>query len=152
MDRRKLTVLISRYRYVLLVLLAGIIFMLLPESAPEQTDPLPVPMAETQDVQTRLEQILGRIRGAGEVAVMLTEAAGEEVIYQSDGDGGDTVLVTGADRSEQGLVRSREPPVYRGAIIVCTGGDSAAVRLAIVDAVAAVTGLGTDKITVLTMK
>ena len=83
---------------------------------------------------------------------MLTEASGEEIIYQTDGERADTVLVTDESRREQGLVRTRQPPVYRGAIVVCTGADSAAVRLAIVEAVANVTGLGADKITVLKME
>ena len=152
MDRVKLLSWIKQYRYVLLVLLAGLIFMLLPEKAPETTEPMPTEVVQREDMETRLEQILSRIRGAGEVAVMLTESAGEEIVYQSDGEGADTVLITGADRSEQGLVRTRQPPTYRGVIVVCAGADSAAIRLAIVDAVAVVTGLGADKITVLSMK
>ena len=38
-----------------------------------------------------------------------------------------------------------------GAAVVCDGAGSAQVRLAIVEAVSAYTGLGSDKITVLTM-
>ena len=140
----------KKYRYVLLVLLAGLFFMMLPETAPETTEAPPVSIPETEDTQTRLEEILSKIQGAGEVAVMLTEASGEEVVYQSDGE--DTVLVTDGQRNEQGLIRTRQPPVYRGAVVVCTGADSAPVRLAVVEAVANVTGLGTDKITVLKMK
>ena len=41
MDRVKLLSWIKQYRYVLLVLLAGLIFMLLPEKAPETTEPPP---------------------------------------------------------------------------------------------------------------
>ena len=39
-----------------------------------------------------------------------------------------------------------------GAIVVCQGGDNATVRLAIIEAVSNVTGLGADKISVLKMK
>ena len=39
-----------------------------------------------------------------------------------------------------------------GAIIVCQGGDSPTVRLNIVEAVSNVTGIGSDRITVLKMK
>ena len=142
---------LKKYRYVLLVLLAGMILMLLP--APAQETPEPEARApETESMEERLEDILRRIDGAGEVAVMLTEAGGEEIIYQTDGEQADTVLVTDADRSEQGLVRTREPPTYRGAIVVSTGADSPTVRLALVEAVANVTGLGTDRITVLKME
>lgn len=152
MDRLKLRAWMVRYRYVLLVVLAGLVLMLLP-GGPEQTEEaaLSAPEPETADMETRLEEILGRISGAGEVAVMLTESAGETVLYQTDGEDGDTVLVTDAQRNEAGLVRSREPPRYLGAVVVCRGADSAAVRLAIVEAVSNVTGLGSDRISVLKM-
>lgn len=39
-----------------------------------------------------------------------------------------------------------------GAVIVCSGADDARVRLDVTNAVAAYTGLGSDKITVMTMK
>ena len=64
----------------------------------------------------------------------------------------DTVTVTDAQRNESGLIRQVNPPVYKGAVIVCQGADNAAVRLAIVDAVGKATGLGADKISVLKMK
>lgn len=153
MDQLKLRAWFRKYRYVLLVLLAGLALMLLPgpaETAQEPVQLLPEP--ETANMETRLEAILGRISGAGEVAVMLTESAGETVIYQTDGENGDTVLVTDAQRNEEGLVRSREPPRYLGAVVVCRGADSAAVRLAIVEAVSNVTGLGSDRISVLKME
>ena len=37
---------------------------------------------------------------------------------------------------------------YRGALVVCQGGDQAAVRLAVTEAVMALTGLPADRITV----
>lgn len=153
MDQLKIRGWVLKYRYVLLVLLAGLVLMLLP--SPKETEQEPVlsePEPQSADMETRLEKILSRISGAGEVAVMLTESAGETVIYQTDGEGGDTVLVTDAQRNEEGLVRSREPPCYLGAVVVCRGADSAAVRLAIVEAVSNVTGLGSDRISVLKME
>ena len=41
---------------------------------------------------------------------------------------------------------------YRGALIVCAGADSPQVRLDLVNAVAGLTGLSTDRITVVKMK
>lgn len=151
MARIRINEWILKYRYVLLIILAGLALMLLPTGSGEEAAPA-TPQAQEESLERRLERILTRIQGAGEVAVMLTEASGAEVVYQTDGDGEDTVLVTDAARNEQGLVRTREPPVYMGAIVVCSGGDSAAVRLAIAEAVAKVTGLGMDRITVLKME
>ena len=39
-------------------------------------------------------------------------------------------------------------PTYRGALVVCQGGDRADVKLAVTEAVAALTGLPADRITV----
>ena len=141
---------LGKYRYVLLVALAGLALMLLPGGS-EEAEPIPAPAAE-ESLESRLEEILSRIDGAGEVRVLLTEEQGGEVLYQTEGEDGKTVLVTGADRSENGLVRTTQPPSDRGAVVVCKGADSAAVRLAVVEAVANATGLGTDRITVLKMK
>ena len=49
-------------------------------------------------------------------------------------------------------MRQENPAQYLGVIVVCEGADSPAVRLAIVEAVSDVTGLGADRISVLKMK
>lgn len=148
MDRLK--ELLGKYRFVLLVALAGLVLMLLPGGKTAEEPQPTVPVVE--NLESRLETILGRIEGAGKVAVLLTEAQGGETFYQTEGEDERTVLVTGADRSESGLVRTSQSPVYRGAVVVCQGADSPSVRLAVVEAVANATGLGTDRITVLKMK
>ena len=132
------------------MVLAGLALMVIPVGS-EETDPVPIVTAE-ETLESRLEAILCRIDGAGEVKVLLTEDRGGEVFYQTEGEDGKTVLICGADRSESGLVRTTEAPAYRGAVVVCQGADSAAVRLAVVEAVANATGLGTDRITILKMK
>lgn len=150
MEQRKWQSWLKQYRYILLIVLVGVALLCLPTGSTEK--PLSQPVPETVDVEEKLAKILSRIDGAGEVEVMLAEAVGEEIIYQTDNGGADTVIVTDESRNQQGLVRTRESPVYQGAIVVCRGADSAAVQLAIVEAVANVTGLGSDRITVLKMK
>lgn len=145
--------LVRKYRYVLLVVLAGLFLMALPDGKNTKAAPEP-----RQDLQTGLEEILSQIQGAGRVRVLLTQREGERTVYQTDEDStssgirSDTVLLNGSDRSQTGLVQQVNPPTYLGAVIVCQGADSASVRLAIVSAVGSVTGLSTDKITVLKMK
>lgn len=155
--------LVGKYKYVLLILLLGILLMSLPEGSKESIKaeisvPAPVYASKAEE----LEAILSQISGVGKVRVMLTEAAGSETIYQTDEDRSETsdaqnirvetVIVSGSERTETGLVRTVVPPVYLGAIIVCQGGDSPAVRLSVAEAVSNVTGIGTDRITVLKMK
>lgn len=150
--------LLKKYRYVVLVILAGILLMALPaEKEPEAVQ------AQTQTqvqpaLQEELAELLGRLEGAGKVKVLLTEAEGSKTTYQSDTDirtdaqQSDTVLVTGSDRAQTGLVRQVDPPRYQGAVVLCQGAHRASVRLAIVEAVANATGLPTSRISVLKMK
>ncbi|MEE1327164.1 MAG: hypothetical protein UHS47_01310 [Oscillospiraceae bacterium] len=149
----------KRYWYVLLVLVIGLGLMALPTEKQDRETTVSQPETHPQILQQELEQILSQIRGAGKVKVLLTEITGSQIVYQTDQDrrGEDssnikTVIITDKDRNQNGLVHRVDPPVYLGAVIVCQGGDSAAVKLAIVEAVASVTGLSTDRITVLKMK
>ena len=162
--KRKGTDFLVKYRLVFLIALIGVFLMSLPESEAEQAPQTPqlTTGEESSDLQVSLEQILGRVAGAGEVEVLLTQAAGEQTIYQVDDDRSEedqsksirreTVLITNSAREETGLVQQVIPPVYQGTIILCQGADSAQVRLAIVGAVANATGLTSDKISVLKMK
>ena len=163
LNEAKIMNFINRYKYVALVLAVGILLMLLPTKKEAATEPvLKTKEDSILSVEEKLTQILRQVKGAGEVQVMLTEALGEEIIYQTNDDisngdtssssRGDTVTITDSERNENGLVRQQNPPKYMGAIVVCQGGDNATVRLAIIEAVSNVTGLGADKISVLKMK
>ena len=155
--------LFGKYKYVCFVLVLGMILMCLPESAGGKVeDDKPETTAAVPGMASQLEEILTQIDGVGKVQVLLTEAAGEEMIFQTDEDSAfseeskslrmETVIVQDADRRENGLVRQVNPPRYRGAVVVCQGADRAEVQLAIVEAVSAVTDISADRISVLKMK
>lgn len=136
-------------------MLAGLAILLMPTSR-SQTEPEPViQTAPVQSLEQRLETILSGIDGAGQVQVLLTEESGRQTLYQTDTQSDDssrtedTVLVEDGDRTENGLVRQTLEPEYRGAVVLCDGADQSAVRLAVVNAVSCVTGLGADRICVL---
>lgn len=152
---------LKEYKWIALILAVGLVLMLLPESKKEsQVIQLPEENTETQEQE--LEAILSQIQGVGRVKVLLTVSQGEQTIYVYDEDTSDTidsgtsrrevVVVTDESRSQSGLVSQVLPPVYLGAVIVCQGGDLPGVRLAVVEAVGAATGLTADKISVLKMK
>lgn len=148
---------LKKYRYPLLVLALGLALMALPTGRSE-TKAIEQPEASqaAADMAGRLTDILGKIEGVGRVQVLLSVSAGEQVIYQTDTDANgirkETVIITDSDRNEQALVSQVMPQTYRGAIVVCQGGDSPGVRLAVVEAVRRATGLGADCIAVLKMK
>lgn len=152
--------LLKKYKYAILVFAVGLALMLIPfnRKEPLKEDTEPVQKVEETALTVQLEQILSQIKGAGKVRVLLSVSAGEKTVYQSDTDIAentsrtDTVIITDADRAQNGLVQQVIPPTYLGAIIVCEGADRAEVRLALVEAVSRFTGLGADRISVLKMK
>lgn len=158
----KITGFVSKYRYVILVLVIGIALMLIPFGIKKsETSVTPAISKEEPDITDQLTKILSQIDGAGKVSVMLTVKTGQSSVYQNDeditsGESGsirqDTVIITDENRVQSGLVQHVLAPEYRGAIVVCEGADKPEVRLHIIEAVARVTGLGTDKISVLKMK
>ena len=152
----------DKYKYVLLIVALGILLMTIPTGTREEVSDTPTSVSEPAvSVEENLEKILGQIRGVGKVQVMLTELTGPETVYQTDVDRTDaegssrlkeeTVTVSGGG-VQSGLVQTVTPPTYLGAIVVCQGAGSPGVRLDVAKAVAAVTGLGMDRITVLEMK
>lgn len=161
----KLTSIIGKHRYALIVLIIGLVLLMLPGKKSEKAADTSTPTANAGTVSiemSTLSSILKSIEGAGDVQVLLSIATGEETIYQTDSDtststdGGstriETVLVSDSQRQQSGLIKQINPPAYLGAIVVCQGADNAAVRLAITQAISKITGLGADHICVLKMK
>jgi len=161
--KKKVIEVFEKYKFPAIILGVGIFMMLLPEPVGKEIrQEAAIQQKETPSRAEELENILGQISGVGKVKVLLTEADGAETVYQTDESRSgsqdtenlklETVIVKNADREEVGLVRSVSPPVYLGAIIVCEGGDSPSIKLSIVQAVSNVTGIPSDRITVLKMK
>jgi stage III sporulation protein AG len=147
---------VKKYQYVLWVVLLGIFLMLLPQKQESPGREIPAETEAALTLEEELSAMLSKISGVGKAEVLLTELSGSSTIYQTDTTqnqgNSDTVIVMDRNREEQGLVKQVLPPVYKGALVVCQGADSASVRLSVVDAVKSVTGLSSDCITVLKMK
>ena len=152
---------LGKYKYVLFVILIGVVLMLLPNKTTRKAEPAETTISEVNE-EERIQNILQMVHGAGRVAVYLKTERSEQYIYQTDNDTNsttdrndqskDTVLVTDSERNQSGLIQTVLTPKYAGAVIVCDGADDAYVKLSIVDAVSKATGLGSDKISVLKMK
>lgn len=162
---KKLIQNINKYKYVFLILGLGLLLMLLPgktEPTVKENKEEVQQMTSVDEICEQLSEILSNISGAGQTKVMLTVQQGEKTIYQTDADVSEkeaandsriqTVTITDADRNQTGLIQQVNPPTYMGAIVLCQGADTPSVRLAIVDAVSKVTGLGANQISVHKMK
>ena len=153
---------LDQYKYVLIVIIAGIILLLWPAGEREQntgTDSA-ADVRETFDLdalEEKLSRTLSKVEGAGEVTVTLTVKSGMEQVLASDrttsvSERGssveeETVLINTGSGQETVLLTQRYP-TFQGALVVCEGGDDAGIRLLLTQAVSALTGLGADRITV----
>ena len=161
----------KRYRYVALVIAAGAFILLLPTGSggsSGETEGRKQP-AETsggrtlEQTEEQMEKILSRIDGVGQLELMLTIESGTsstlaedtELTYSGATEAPDdysrrseTVIVSG-DSGDSPVITGSVAPVYRGALVVCEGGNNAEVKLAVTQAVSALTGLSSDRISVI---
>ena len=158
MDREKLRDIFRKYRAVGLVLLAGLLLLLLPtgkSSGQERQTSDDTQLYSLEETEQRMAQLLGKMSGVGRVQVMLTLKTGPTLqlaqdmdLEQEEGSLRQPVTVNRGSGWQEALVTRQDYPVYQGAVVVCQGAGSSAVRLAVTEAVAALTGLSTEKITV----
>ena len=162
---KDLTRRLKAYRPALMVLGLGIFLLLLPMNGgkAETTERTgEESLAEDvwlRSVQKELSDTLSRIEGAGKLTLMLSVESGMQRELARDGererrDGQssnrrETVILSSSGGGEEVVVIRSDYPVFRGAVVVCQGGDRASVRLAITEAVTALTGLSSDKISVI---
>ena len=126
-------------------------------------------------LEEKLERILSKISGVGEVKVLITYYESSTLIPVYDenkktsnttenDDSGGTRTIEETDNQKQVIYKentdgSKEPvtqsviqPKIEGAIVVAKGADNATIKAKIIQAVEAATGLATHKIQVFEMK
>ncbi|MCL2106252.1 MAG: hypothetical protein FWH26_04220 [Oscillospiraceae bacterium] len=135
-------------------------------SAQPQQSEIRVDLTEYEArIERRLEELVAAIDGAGEARVMLTLDCGSEPVYAVQGknsqsssvseDGSQESLsaekayvIIGSGGGEQGLVLKTIEPKVRGAAVLCQGADDMVVRQNVIEAVTAVLGVGSNKVSV----
>lgn len=151
---------LKKYKYVLLVAAVGALLLLWPagetgeKAAPAEEQDL----FQAAEMERKLEKALSQVEGAGEVTVVLTLDAGPRQVIAQDGTAVQeenrtsretTSVILSKGSGTQEAVRLQElAPAYRGALVVAQGGDDPLVRLALNQAVSALTGLGADQISI----
>lgn len=163
MWKERLLELFRRYKYALLVVAAGVVLMALPalgggeSQKPNRQSGQEVDF-ETEELEGRLEEALSRMEGVGQAQVVLTLRAGPGQVLAQDTQrtagenqsqsSQSTVVISKGSGNEEPVVLQQLSPQFQGALVVCSGGDDPSVRLRVVEAVSALTGLGADKISV----
>ncbi len=146
----------------------GLILILWPskktESAKLQSSPADVTEADAgfsiEAEEERIRTLLEEVDGVGKASVRLTASASEETVYlenrklTADGreESSTTVTVPRGSGSSEAVVVKKLRPELIGCVVACEGADSDSVRLRVVSAVQSLTGLSSDRITVLKSK
>ena len=160
----KLKDILNKYRFAVLVALAGVVLMLLPagKQETEAADTAGEEMSfSLEETERRMAEVLSAMDGVGRVQVMLTLHSGETLSEDSSatlGSGGDVrqdsqVLTVNRGSGKQEVVVTRRLyPTYQGAVVVCQGAGDSRVRLRVLETVSVLTGLSSDKISVVQWK
>lgn len=173
----RLTNIFVKYKYVMIVAAVGLVLIAWPfggskeEKQAESSEPAQAIAADETALEEKLVSLLGQVDGVGRVEVMLSLASDMEYVYadeytrsfdenSTDGGASSTSLeesmayttIRLEDGSEALVVLKRVYPEYKGAVVVCDGADNAGIRLKVINAVGALTGLSSDRITVMKMK
>lgn len=154
----KLKTWLGKYKLALLVLGLGIVLLAWPAGEKKGASQSLAPDRESAfdpgEVERKLERVLGKIDGAGEVTVALTVSDGVERRYAVDEtrNGEEeqtrTVIVSTGSGTQEAVSVGERWPDFQGAVVVCQGGGDPEVRLLVTRAVCALTGLGADRVTV----
>jgi len=144
-------------------LLIGLVFLSWPAQEKKMMQKSPAAEDSFDQTEERMEKILSGMEGVGEVDLMLTVDAGSERILAGEEtlsysgstvapenyERQENVVVISGSNGEEVVVTKSIYPVYRGALVVCDGGNEARVKLAVTEAVSALTGLSSEKISVI---
>lgn len=123
----------------------------------------------SENLEKKLEDILGSISGVGDVKVLITysqtseinpvynEDYDESVTEEEDTNGGKRTVSSSSNKREvvssnnEIITRSMTSPQIQGAVVIAKGAGNATVKTNIIQAVEAATGLSTYKIQVFEM-
>lgn len=160
---KTLTAFFKRYKFVLIVIAAGLFLLALPSGSDRNHAEKTEGVLGTEEdfsvdaLEEKLGEILSRIEGAGKVSVMLTVKSGMERILATDLESSQSgaelerteeTVVLSKDNGEEVVLIGQNYPTFQGALVVCPGGGDPQIQLEITRALSALTGLGAGRITV----
>ncbi|MGI5935468.1 MAG: hypothetical protein ACOX7I_01495 [Oscillospiraceae bacterium] len=155
-DIKETAVRLLKNKYMLIVLLLGLVLILLPTGSGDKKDEpardvrdLEAPAFSLAEEENRLREALMQIKGVGKVKVLLSlKSTATRELAESE----NKAIIINKGSGNQSAVELRYVyPEYMGAVIICQGASSARVRLDVTRAVSAFTGLSSDQITVIEM-
>ena len=154
----KLREVLKKYRFAALVALAGIVLMVLPggkkDGGSEESCAQDGGFS-LEETEKRMAEVLGSVEGVGKVRVMLSLAEDSSSALGSGGDvrqDSQVLTVNRGSGKQEVVVTQRLYPTYQGAVVVCQGAGDSRVRLRVMETVAVLTGLSSERISVVQWK
>jgi len=108
----------------------------------------------TEILEQRIADLCTSVNGIQEATVLLTLDSGSEYVYAQNttaapnNTGAWDYVIIHQDEGEEAVMVTEIYPKVRGVAVVCTGGDSAAVRQTITELLSASLGISSNRIRV----
>ena len=172
----KIKTVFGQYKYVVPVIAVGLVLLLWPSGNTDEVISEPSTLSDRQmiddqhELEEKLALILSAAEGVGKTQVFLSRECAAAATYaenvsavsrstQNETGGTDNdrsseseiMTIRGADGSETALVKVWKYPEYRGALIICQGGDDPRVRLQVTQAVSRLLAISSDAVIVMKM-
>ncbi len=159
----------EKYKYIFVVIIVGMLLLVLPQNKSEKIKSSEISEEiVVEKFEERIESALSRCYGVGRCEVILSIESGSEKVYEKearksareneggvvleqDSDIKPSILSEGSGR-ESALVVKEVYPKFRGAVVICDGAEKAEVERAITESITALTGLRSDKISIIKME
>ncbi len=141
-----------------IIIIIGVVFMLLAPGGQSNKSDTNTRMYDAYSDEVRLQSILSKISGAGQVHVMITYhgTTSYDVAFESKQSNSETDKGTVRSQESSVITDSGTPmvkgevyPKAKGVVIIAEGAKSASVRKAITDAASAALDIAACKICVL---
>jgi len=153
---------VKQYKFILIIIITGIAILAVPTKKVNRTAEVEINREAAgefclEEFESELSKILSQIYGAGEVSVMLTVSSEAERVFATnreyfmDEEGTELreeMVMISTGSGEEVVLLKRNYPTFRGALVVCPGGDDPNVALLITKALSSLTGLSSNRITV----
>lgn len=152
--------LLQTNRWTALLLLVGLVLLLWPSggggtnSDPPQADQRQVYEYQLEELEEKLTEALSQVEGAGKTEVVLTlDSTGSVELAENqtsrDGTVETQVVVVKTGSNQEGVVEvAQQYPSFLGALVVSDGGGDPQVKLNLLQAMKALTGLSSDQISI----
>ncbi len=149
--KNKLEMLKTKYLLPAIILIIGVILIAIPTSKSEEKETASVTDISyySSELETKLTELLLEVEGIEKANVFITlENTGKQVLAENKSSSSAEYVIINNAESEEGIKLTEIYPTVRGVAVVCTNGNSVAVKEKITSLISSALGIPTNRITV----